>query len=79
MLEMSKGHTRSRSWKNGVDVVLEWNRVVLVANILDHENPLLRQEDDSSRKLYWYNNPIDQSFIPSGNPSVTQGPPASSR
>ena len=79
MLEMSEGHTRgSRSWKSGVDVVLEWNRVALVANILDHNNPFLRDED-SRRKLYWYNNPVDPSFIPSGNPAVTQGPPASSR
>jgi len=97
MLEMSEGHTRgSRSWKSGVDVVLEWNRVALVANILDHNNPFLR-EDDSRRKLYWYNTWIkyiqstitllipwikyivDPSFIPSGNPAVTQGPPASSR
>ena len=79
MLEMSEGHTRgSRSWKSGVDVVLEWNRVALVTNILDHNNPFLR-EDDSRRKLYWYNNPVDPSFIPSGNPAVTQGPPASSR
>ncbi len=52
------------------DVALEWNRVALQANILDHNGPL--GDGGGGRKLYW-------AYAEHGGPATTQGPPGSGR
>ena len=61
------------SYSHG-DVALEWNRVALQANILDHNGPI--GSGGGGRKLYWgYEDLLSGGY----GPAPTQGPPGSAR